>query len=129
MKAKGFQRSTLMHDSTLLSIADKQINLAMIPSELKNVIFIASVVASLGLIAFLVSRRFPAIVEFLRESRQHLANLISGERREARLHKVICHHCQKGMGVYNPIYRTMDGISYIEGTCSNCGTYIRARLR
>jgi hypothetical protein len=118
-----------MQYATTLPVSDQKINLAMIPAELQNVIFAFSLLASAGLVMFLLARRFPVVSRFLSDLRLQIKSILNPQRREARLHKVICHHCRKGMGVYNPIYRTYEGISYIEGPCSTCGTYIKARLR
>jgi hypothetical protein len=125
------QRFTIntMHYSTSLPVSNDKINLAMIPAELQTLIFALSILASAGLVLFLLARRFPVVSAALSDIRHHIKSLFNAQRREARLHKVICYHCRKGMGVYNPIYRTYEGISYIEGTCSSCGTYIKARLR
>ncbi|MEM0998790.1 MAG: hypothetical protein AAGN35_17155 [Bacteroidota bacterium] len=113
----------------ILPSAEKPLNLAAIPSEMSNLIFVGSLVAAGGLLVFLLTRRFPAIANFFRESVYYFRQLLSGERREARLHKVVCAHFGVGKGIYDPIYRTVDGISYIEGTCSHCGSHVRARLR
>lgn len=50
-------------------------------------------------------------------------------RHEARLERVICHSCNQGTGVYDPVYVTYAGENYIEGICSCCGNFVRARLR
>lgn len=118
-----------MHYTTTLPVSDQKINLAMIPAELQNVIFALSILASAGLVLFLLARRFPVIGETIADFRHSIQAVLNPQRREARLSKVICHHCHKGMGVYNPRYRTYEGISYIEGPCSTCGTHIKARLR
>jgi hypothetical protein len=118
-----------MHYSSTLPVSDQKINLAMIPAELQNVIFAMSILASAGLILFLLARRFPVIGETMAIFRKSIKAVLNPQQREARLSKVICHHCRKGMGIYNPVYKTVEGISYIEGPCSSCGTHIKARLR
>ena len=53
---------------------------------------------------------------------------VTGTKHEARLNKVVCYHCNKGMGLYNPIYSSIHGEPHIEGTCSECGGFVRVRL-
>lgn len=118
-----------MFNSTLLSINSLQIQLAMISPEVKSVIFTLSVLVLGAMLIFLAFRQFPDLVNKIRKGIAGFWASISSEKREARLHKVICHHCKVGMGVLNPIYRTREGISYIEGTCNVCGSFISARLR
>lgn len=118
-----------MYINTVLSINGPQIQLAMIASELKTVVFTLSVAFLTGLLTFLLYRRFPALGNFFRNLSAQTRAMLFPQRREARLHKVICPHCKVGMGVLNPVYRTYEGISYIEGNCNTCGSFISARLR
>lgn len=54
---------------------------------------------------------------------------VKPHKRLAQLNRVVCYHCELGMGVYNPVYRMVDGAPHVEGTCSHCGKHISVRLK
>jgi hypothetical protein len=99
-----------------------------LPDGVRSAIFSFSLAAALGLSMVLLYRRFPAVFQRLLQAVQHFVFPQSGKR-EARLERVVCFHCNKGMGILDPIYVTYHGESYIEGVCNCCGKFVRARLR
>ena len=85
-------------------------------------------VAAMFLAVYLIFLRFPTLARFLKSKVSNLISSITGQKFEARLNKIVCYHCNKGMGLYNPTYLTIGGHAHIEGTCSLCGGFIRVRL-
>jgi hypothetical protein len=99
-----------------------------LPDGVRSAIFTFSLVAAFGLSMVLLYRRFPAFFQqILRQAQQFL--FPHANKREARLERVICYNCNKGMGILDPVYVTYHGESYIEGVCNCCGKFVRARLR
>jgi hypothetical protein len=99
-----------------------------LPDGVRSALFTFSLVAALGLCLILFYRWKTAVFHRIWQSVQQLL-FPEDNKREARLERVICFHCNKGMGIYNPIYVTYQGESYIEGMCNCCGKFVRARLR
>lgn len=111
--------------STLGSINDLQIQLAVVSPEIKSALVAFSICAAAGLILYLVLRSNAGFVHNLLQQ----LNPRNNNRKEARLNKVVCYICNKGTGIYDPIYKTYNGEPHVEGICNCCGTYIRASLR
>lgn len=102
---------------------------AYLPAGTQFLLFsIFSTAAALLLIYLVVIRRSPLMGMWGQNLRNFVADL-RGTKFEARLDKVVCYHCNKGMGLYNPIYFDMHGEPHIEGTCSHCGGFVRVRMR
>jgi hypothetical protein len=80
------------------------------------------------LVVYLLLVRFPWVAERLQQAISNAFAALMGHKREARLNKVVCYHCNKGMGLYNPIYFEQHGAQHIQGTCSLCGGFVRVRL-
>lgn len=58
-----------------------------------------------------------------------LSSLFNPSDRVARLNKVVCHHCNRGNGIINPSYLTINGDPHVRGACNYCGTKITVKLR
>lgn len=101
---------------------------AQLSLEAKTFLFGGLVAVASLLIVYLVLLRFPRLRRLVKRGLQHFMSTISGKKVEARLNKIVCHHCNKGMGLYNPIYLDIGGQPHIEGTCSHCGRFLRVRL-
>ena len=101
---------------------------ANLPLGMQTALFSLFMTAAALLVAYLVLVRFPMVLHHLLQGVRNLVASITGHRREARLNKIVCYHCNKGMGLYNPIYLTVHGEPHIEGTCSLCGGFVRVRL-
>jgi hypothetical protein len=101
---------------------------ANIPLGVKTALFSLFLIAAALLTIYLVMVRFPGILRFFQQFLQETIGIFGGQKREARLNKVVCYHCNKGMGLYNPIYFQFQGEPHIEGTCSLCGGFVRVRL-
>jgi hypothetical protein len=107
--------------------AEFSLEQANLPLGMQTALFSLFSTAAALLAAYLLLVRFPeagvrifgAIRNTFRGNKKH----------EARLNKVVCYHCNKGMGLYNPVYFMMNGEQHIEGTCSLCGNFVRVRLR
>jgi hypothetical protein len=99
-----------------------------LPTEFKGLMSIGFFIAALALVGYILLRSFPQLSQWLQSQIQSMINALGGQKREARLHKVVCYHCNKGMGLYNPIYSNIGGEPHIEGTCSLCGGFVRVRL-
>lgn len=107
---------------------DLIIQASALPPSLRAAIFTFSVLGVVALSLFLLYRRYPEVFKSVLLRLQQLI-FPSGFRREAQLERVICVSCKKGMSLYDPVYVTYRGESFIEGTCSCCGSFVRARLR
>ena len=101
---------------------------AQLSLEVKTFLFGGLVAAACLLIVYLILLRFPRLRRLVKNGMSKFAASISGKKHEARLNKIVCYHCNKGMGLYNPNYLEIGGQSHIEGTCSHCGQFIRVRL-
>jgi hypothetical protein len=101
---------------------------ANLPLEMQTALFSVFTTAAALLMVYLVLVRFPWLAERLGQAIRDLFAKLSGTKHEARLNKVVCYHCNKGMGLYNPIYSMIHGEPHIEGTCSECGGFVRVRL-
>ncbi len=99
-----------------------------LPDGVRSAIFTFSIAAAFGLIVALLYSRFPHVFQRMLQQVQHFL-FPSTDKREARLERVICYNCNKGMGILDPVYVTYHGESYIEGMCNCCGKFVRARLR
>lgn len=80
------------------------------------------------LVIYLLLVRFPMVSRHLQQFIRDMISSFTGQKREARLNKIVCYHCNKGMGLYNPTYLMVQGEPHIEGTCSVCGGFVRVRL-
>jgi len=72
------------------------------------------------------------IVQLFRNREQvssFISSIINPEPRMAQLNKVVCHHCNRGNGIINPRYLTIDGDPHVRGKCNHCGTKITVKLR
>lgn len=101
---------------------------ANLPLGIQTALFSMFMAAALVLMIYLVLVRFPMVARLLQQAMRDTIAAITGQRREARLNKVVCYHCHKGMGLYNPTYFMLQGEPHIEGTCSLCGGFVRVRL-
>ena len=101
---------------------------ANLPLGMQQALFSLFLVAAALLTIYLILVRFPAISRYLQQTLRNTFSFFSGQKREARLNKVVCYHCHKGMGLYNPTYFMVQGEPHIEGTCSLCGGFVRVRL-
>jgi hypothetical protein len=100
---------------------------ASLSPEISTAVFAGFLLGAMVLAFIALYRQYPGT--FLRILQKFQDFIFPRQdRHEARLEKIICHHCNKGMGVYDPIYLTYKGESYIEGICSCCGSFVRARL-
>lgn len=117
-----------MHIYTLATTAIPSFIQAQLPVEVKAVLFTGLIGAAIVLTAYLFLLRFPALKRKLMQNISNFLTLVSGQKREARLNKIVCYHCNKGMGLYNPTYLNIQGNAHIEGTCSLCGGFVRVRL-
>ncbi len=101
---------------------------ANLPLEMQTALFSVFTTAAALLTVYLLFIRFPWLTERLVQGLRNLYAQVTGTKNEARLNKVVCYHCNKGMGLYNPIYTHIEGEPHIEGTCSLCGGFVRVRL-
>lgn len=101
---------------------------ANLPLEIQTALFSVFAVAAVVLTAYLLWVRFPAVAARISQGFQNGIAKLTGQKREARLNKVVCYHCHKGMGIYNPVYFMMGGEPHIKGTCSLCGEFLKVRL-
>jgi hypothetical protein len=107
---------------------DFSLQQANLPLGMQTALFSVCTTAAALLMGYLLLVRFPGVAERLSQAIGNALASIKGHKREARLNKVVCYHCNKGMGLYNPIYTLHDGEQHIEGTCSLCGGFVRVRL-
>jgi len=101
---------------------------ANLPVEMQTALFSVFTTAAALLSIYLLLIRFPSVMEGLMQGLRNFVAKVTGTKHEARLNKVVCYHCNKGMGLYNPIYSSIHGEPHIEGTCSECGGFVRVRL-
>jgi hypothetical protein len=101
---------------------------ANLPLEMQTALFSVFTVGAVLLTIYLVLVRFPWVAERLGKGIERVIAALTGNKREARLNKVVCYHCNKGMGLYNPVYFMVEGEPHIKGTCSLCGEFVRVRL-
>lgn len=101
---------------------------ANLPLGMQTALFSLCSTAAAILVIYLIVIRFPMLTRQFAQAMRDVMSAITGHRREARLNKVVCYHCNKGMGLYNPSYFLFQGEPHIEGTCSLCGGYVRVRL-
>jgi hypothetical protein len=101
---------------------------ANLPLGMQTALSSLFLIAAALLTIYLVLVRFPRVMRFLQQALQDTFAFFSGQKREARLNKVVCYHCHKGMGLYNPTYFMFQGEPHIEGTCNLCGGNVRVRL-
>ena len=101
---------------------------ANLPIGMQTALFSVFMTAAALLLLYLVVIRFPTVLLPLQRWIRNAISSLSGHKQEARLNKVVCYHCHKGMGLYNPTYFMLQGENYIEGTCSLCGGFVRVRL-
>ena len=115
------------YSSTLLSSTELQLA-AVVPNLRSAILLLASI--GIGVVALLIVLRQNNGTGFrLRAWFRSLRVQFGGFKVEARLNQVVCGVCRKGTGVYDPIYMTHHGEPFIEGTCTCCGAYVRARLQ
>ena len=107
---------------------DFSLQQANLPLEMQTALFSVFSTAAALLTVYLLFIRFPWLAERLGQAIRDLFANITGNKQEARLNKVVCYHCNKGMGLYNPVYSHIQGEPHIEGTCSECGGFVRVRL-
>lgn len=113
--------------SNLLSANDLQIA-SVVPNLRSAILLLASI--GIAIVAVLIVLRQNSDVGFkLRGWIRQIRMQYGSFKVEARLNQVVCRICRKGTGVYDPIYMTHHGEPFVEGTCTCCGAYVRARLQ
>lgn len=101
---------------------------ANLPIGMQTALFSLFSAAAALLVLYLIVIRFPMLTRQFVQAMRDVVAEFTGHKREARLNKVVCYHCNKGMGLYNPSYFLLQGEPHIEGTCSLCGGFVRVRL-
>lgn len=82
-----------------------------------------------SLLFFITWRNRHALSRQLMEVQSRIDHLLNPGKRQAILNYVVCPHCREGKGIINPIYRVLEGVQHVAGTCNLCGRYICAPLR
>ena len=101
---------------------------ANLPVGMQTALFSLFLAAAGLLLIYLVLIRFPLVMNHVQQVVRNFFSWVTGHKQEARLNKIVCYHCHKGMGLYNPTYFMVQGEPHIEGTCSLCGGFVRVRL-
>lgn len=103
--------------------------LAQLPSGGAGVLFWASIFSLVMLLFVFLFRQNENFAAWVQKQAAALKNVITPPKRMAKLNKVVCYYCEKGRGIYNPVYRMLDGVPHVEGTCTHCNRHITVRLR
>ena len=110
--------------TTLIQI-QSSLQMIQVPTGLGGVLFWSALILLFFTLLMIVIRKWSGSEEFL----QHIREITHPQKRHAQLNRVVCYHCERGSGIYNPVYRVVDGIPHVEGACSNCGKHISVRLK
>lgn len=119
-----------MENNTLIAIAgDFWSRLQFIFTNPFSLIFFLGFLITVFLGLRWLRRNFTSVQNASRTLGEKIGSIISPERHEARLNQVVCPNCKTGKGILNPVYIVYQNEPHVEGTCSDCGHFVRTPVR